>query len=168
MIGPLALFLYVSILMNLAPVKLLELIQPAVEGLGYEFVGAELVGQGKQSILRVYIDTDNKVGILVGDCSKVSHQISGILDVEDPINGQYTLEVSSPGMERPLFTIEHFQRFKGSIIKLELRQATVEGQRKFTGDLLDVKEQIIHLHVDEEEVEIPFSLIKKARIVVKV
>ena len=163
-----ALFLYVSLFMNLAPVKLLELIQPAVEGLGYEFVGAEFVGQGKASILRVYIDTESKVGILVGDCSKVSHQISGILDVEDPISGQYTLEVSSPGMERPLFTVEHFQRFKGSVVKLELRQATLEGQRKFTGDLLDVKEQIIHLHVDEEEVEIPFSLIKKARIVAKV
>ena len=104
--------------MNLAPVKLLDLIQPAVEGLGYEFVGAELVGQGKESILRVYIDTD--AGVLVGDCTKVSHQISGVLDVEDPISGQYNLEVSSPGIERPLFTLEHFERFKGKVVKLEL------------------------------------------------
>ncbi|PCI18333.1 MAG: ribosome maturation factor RimP [Piscirickettsiaceae bacterium] len=150
--------------MNLAPIKLLELIQPAVEGLGYEFVGAEFVGQGKESVLRVYIDSEN--GILVGDCSKVSHQISGVLDVEDPISGQYTLEVSSPGLERPLFSLEHFKRFKGSVVKLELRQATLEGQRKFTGDILEVNKGIICLHVDEEEVEIPFSLIKKARIIV--
>ncbi len=152
--------------MNLAPVKLLDLIQPAVEGLGYEFVGAELVGQGKESILRVYIDTD--AGVLVGDCTKVSHQISGVLDVEDPISGQYNLEVSSPGIERPLFTLEHFERFKGKVVKLELRQATLEGQRKFTGDVLEVNGDVIHLHVDEEEVEIPFSLIKKARIIVNV
>jgi ribosome maturation factor RimP len=152
--------------MNLAPVKLLDLIQPAVEGLGYEFVGAELVGQGKESILRVYIDTE--VGVLVGDCTKVSHQISGVLDVEDPISGQYNLEVSSPGIERPLFTLEHFERFKGKVVKLELRQATLEGQRKFTGDVLEVNGDVIHLHVDEEEVEIPFSLIKKARIIVNV
>jgi ribosome maturation factor RimP len=152
--------------MNLAPVKLLELIQPAVEGLGYEFVGAELVGQGKESILRVYIDTE--AGVLVGDCTKVSHQISGVLDVEDPISGQYNLEVSSPGIERPLFTLEHFERFKGKVVKLELRQATLEGQRKFTGDVLEVNGDVIHLHVDEEEVEIPFSLIKKARIIVNV
>ena len=152
--------------MNLAPVKLLDLIQPAVEGLGYEFVGAELVGQGKESILRVYIDTE--AGVLVGDCTKVSHQISGVLDVEDPISGQYNLEVSSPGIERPLFTLEHFERFKGKVVKLELRQATLEGQRKFTGDVLEVNGDVIHLHVDEEEVEIPFSLIKKARIIVNV
>lgn len=152
--------------MNLAPVKLLELIQPAVEGLGYEFVGAELVGQGRDTVLRVYIDTEN--GVLVGDCSKVSHQISGVLDVEDPISGQYNLEVSSPGIERPLFTLEHFQRFKGSVVQLELRQPTLEGQRKFTGDVLEVKGDVVHLHVDEEEIEIPFSLIKKARIIVNV
>jgi ribosome maturation factor RimP len=151
--------------MNQAPIKILQLIEPAVEGLGYEFVGAEFTGQGRDSTLLVYIDSDN--GILVGDCSKVSHQISGIMDVEDPISGQYRLEVSSPGLDRPLFTLKHFERFKGSVVKLELRQATVEGQRRFTGDILDVKDETVHLHVDEEEIEIPFSMIKKARLEVK-
>jgi ribosome maturation factor RimP len=113
----------------------------------------------------VYIDSE--AGVLVGDCSKVSHQISGIMDVEDPISGQYRLEVSSPGLERPLFTLEHFERFKGSVVKLELRQATLEGQRRFTGEILDVKGDTVHIHVDEEEIEIPFSLIKKARLEVK-
>lgn len=151
--------------MNQAPVKILELIEPIITGLGYEFVGAEFTGQGKSSVLLVYIDSEN--GILVTDCSKVSHQISGVMDVEDPISGQYRLEVSSPGLERPLYTLAHFERFKGSVVKLELRQATLEGQRKFTGDILDVKGDIVHLHVDEEEIEIPFSLIKKAKLVAK-
>ncbi|ORU89531.1 MAG: ribosome maturation factor RimP [Cycloclasticus sp. symbiont of Poecilosclerida sp. M] len=149
--------------MNQAPTKILELIEPVVTGLGYEFVGAELIGQGKASILRVYIDAEGS--ILVTDCSKVSHQISGVMDVEDPISGQYALEVSSPGLERPMFTLEQFSRFKKSTVKLELRQATLEGQRRFTGEILDVVGEIIHLHVDEEEIEIPFALIKKARIV---
>jgi len=151
--------------MNQAPSKILDMIEPAVTGLGYEFVGAEFTGQGRDSVLLVYIDSEK--GILVGDCTKVSHQISGIMDVEDPISGQYRLEVSSPGMERPLFKLEHFERFKGSIVKLELRQATLEGQKKFTGDILDVKDDTVHIHVDEEEIEIPFSLIKKAKLVAK-
>ena len=151
--------------MNQAPVKILEMIEPVITGLGYEFVGAEFTGQGKESVLSVYIDSEN--GILVGDCSKVSHQISGVMDVEDPISGQYRLEVSSPGMERPLFKLEHFERFKGSVVKLELRQATLEGQRRFTGDILSVADETVHIHVDEEEIEIPFSLIKKARLVAK-
>ncbi|MDX2425966.1 MAG: ribosome maturation factor RimP [Cycloclasticus sp.] len=150
--------------MNQAPAKILDLIKPAITGLGYEFVGAEFSGQGKSSVLRVYIDSEN--GILVGDCSKVSHQISGVLDVEDPISGQYTLEVSSPGLERPLFSVEDFARFKGSLVKLELSQSTLEGQRRFTGNILDVKDEIVHLHVDDEEIEIPFSRIKKAKLVV--
>jgi len=151
--------------MNQAPTKILEMIEPAVTGLGYEFVGAEFTGQGRDSVLLVYIDSEK--GILVGDCTKVSHQISGIMDVEDPISGQYRLEVSSPGLERPLFKLEHFERFKGSIVKLELRQATLEGQKKFTGDILDVKDDTVYIHVDEEEIEIPFSLIKKAKLVAK-
>jgi len=153
--------------MNQAPAKILGLIEPAVTGLGYEFVGAEFSGQGKSSVLLVYIDTEDEKGILVTDCSKVSHQISGIMDVEDPISGQYRLEVSSPGMERPLFKLEHFERFKGSVVKLELSQSTLEGQRRFTGDILEVKDDTVHLHVDEEEIEIPFALIKKARLAVK-
>lgn len=151
--------------MNQAPAKIIELIEPAVTGLGYEFVGAEFTGQGKESTLLVYIDSDN--GILVGDCTKVSHQISGIMDVEDPISSQYRLEVSSPGMERPLFTLKHFERFKGSTVKLELSQSTLEGQRRFTGEILEAKDETVHIHVDEEEIEIPFSLIKKARLAVK-
>lgn len=151
--------------MNQAPIRILELIEPVVTGLGYEFVGAEFIGQGREALLRVYIDSAN--GILVTDCSKVSHQISGVMDVEDPISGHYTLEVSSPGMERPLFKLEHFKRFIGSTSKVELSQSTVEGQRRFTGEIVEVTDDKVHLHVDEEEIEVPFALIKKACLVVK-
>jgi len=151
--------------MNQAPVKILQLIEPAVSGVCYWFVGAEVLVQGKEAILRVYIDSVNVV--LVVYCSKVSHQISGVMDVEDPISGQYTLEVSSPGLERPLYTLSHFERFKGSFVKLELSQATLEGQRRFTGDILGVKDESVLLHVDDEEIEIPFARIKKAKLAVK-
>ena len=152
--------------MNQAPVKILELIEPVVTGLGYEFVGAEFIGQGRDALLRVYIDSES--GVLVGDCSKVSHQISGVMDVEDPISSQYTLEVSSPGMERPLFKLEHFAKFVGKEVKLELSQSTLEGQRRFTGEILQITDDKVHLHVDDEEIEIPFALIKKARLVVSI
>jgi len=152
--------------MNQAPVKILELIDPVVTGLGYEFVGAEFIGQGRDALLRVYIDSES--GVLVGDCSKVSHQISGVMDVEDPISSQYTLEVSSPGMERPLFKLEHFAKFVGKEVKLELSQSTLEGQRRFTGEILQITDDKVHLHVDDEEIEIPFALIKKARLVVSI
>lgn len=150
--------------MKQAPAALMKLIEPVVTGLGYEFVGMELVGQGRQSVLRVFIDKEQ--GILVEDCSRVSHQISGVLDVEDPIRGRFTLEVSSPGIDRPLFTLAHFERFVGSTIKLELNQATVEGQKKFRGEILKVNGEVIHLHVEDEEFEIPFGLIQKARLLV--
>ena len=81
--------------------RLRRLLEPAVEGFGYELLGVQLLAQGHHSKLRVYIDSEE--GITVDDCARVSHQVSGVLEVEDPIPGQYTLEVSSPGMDRPLF-----------------------------------------------------------------
>ncbi|HFE37119.1 MAG TPA: ribosome maturation factor RimP, partial [Gammaproteobacteria bacterium] len=88
-----------------------SLVEPVVGSMGYEFVGVEYLSQGKHSILRVYID--QPAGITVDDCSKVSNQLSAMLDVEDPIRGEYHLEVSSPGMDRPLFTGAHFSQFIG-------------------------------------------------------
>ncbi|MDH5614342.1 MAG: ribosome maturation factor RimP, partial [Gammaproteobacteria bacterium] len=85
------------------------LFEPAITAMGYELVGVEYLRQGKQGLLRIYIDSEN--GITVDDCGKVSHQVSGILEVEDPIRENYVLEVSSPGLDRPLYTAEHFVRF---------------------------------------------------------
>jgi len=98
--------------------KITNLIDPVVKDMGYELVGVEYVASGKHSILRIFIDTEHGIGI--EDCEKVSHQLSAVFDVEDPIAGQYNLEVSSPGIERPLFHIGHYQRFLGNDISLRL------------------------------------------------
>ncbi|HEY7865082.1 MAG TPA: ribosome maturation factor RimP, partial [Psychromonas sp.] len=91
--------------------RITEMLAPSVEDLGYELVGIEYIRAGKHSTLRVYIDQEQ--GILVDDCAAVSRQVSAIMDVEDPITNEYTLEVSSPGMNRPLFKAEHYQIFAG-------------------------------------------------------
>jgi len=110
--------------------KLTELLRPAVEGLGYELVGIEHLPMGKHTVLRIYIDSAD--GITVDDCSRVSHQVSGVLEVEEPIKGQFTLEVSSPGIDRPLFNFEQFKKFVGSKVKIKLYHA-IDGKRKITG-----------------------------------
>jgi len=137
--------------------KLTQLLRPAVEGLGYELVGIEHLPMGKHTVLRIYIDSAE--GITVKDCSDVSHQVSGVLEVEEPIKGQFTLEVSSPGIDRPLFNFEQFKKFVGSKVKLKLYHA-IEGKRKITGviesiegDDINVKdvesEHIFQLQIDD-------------------
>ena len=98
--------------------QLQALLAPVVEALGYECWGLEYMSQGRHSLLRIYIDHAN--GVLVEDCEKVSRQVSGVLDVEDPISSEYTLEVSSPGMDRPLFTLELFAKHAGELVKIKL------------------------------------------------
>ncbi|MEN9461286.1 MAG: ribosome maturation factor RimP, partial [Pseudomonadota bacterium] len=98
-----------------------QLFEPAVTALGYELVGVERLSFGRRgALLRVYIDSPT--GITVDDCGRVSHQISGILDVEEPIKSDYTLEVSSPGLDRPLFALEHYVRFVGKEVSLRLHR----------------------------------------------
>jgi len=101
---------------------LLDLFGPEVAAIGYELLGIELNQNGHGSILRVYIDKDD--GIMIDDCVLVSQQLAGLLDVEDPIKGNYELEVSSPGLDRPLFTIEQFNKFVGDTVKLKLYRKT--------------------------------------------
>lgn len=141
-----------------------ELIEPAVLALGYELWGVQLISQGRHSTLRIYIDSPE--GILVEDCAKVSHQVSGILDVEDPIKPQYTLEVSSPGIDRPLFTLEHYKRYIGEEVTVRLR-VPFDGRRKFAGLLTAVESDDIVIRVEDEEFLLPFDAIDKANIVFK-
>ena len=146
-----------------ASAKVLQLLEPIVEGLGYEFVGAEYLPQGKHSLLRVYID-NQETGIGVDDCERVSRQVSSMLDVEDPISGHYTLEVSSPGLDRPLFRPEHFERFVGHEVKL-LLSAPVNGGRKMTAELQAINDNVVTLVLEGEQVEIDFDNIEKAHLV---
>jgi len=148
--------------MRTAPANIHKLIEPVVSALGYELVGIEYLAQGRRSLLRIYIDHTD--GINVHDCERVSHQVSGVLDVEDAIRGQYTLEVSSPGLDRPLFTKEQFQRFIGSEVNIRLSIAQ-QGRKKFKGILRGIDDTNVFLHVDEEEISLPFNAIEKANLV---
>lgn len=140
-----------------------DLIRPTVSALGVELWGVEHIVQGRFSVLRVYIDKGGD-GITIEDCEKVSRQISGIFDVEDPIAGEYTLEVSSPGMDRPLFELAQFARYVGSVVAVRLR-APLEGRRKFKGVIQKVEADAVCLLVDEKEYVLPAATIDKANLV---
>ncbi|HHH9625287.1 ribosome maturation factor RimP [Pseudomonas paraeruginosa] len=142
--------------------QLQALLAPVVEALGYECWGVEFIFQGRHSVLRVYIDRPE--GILIDDCEAVSRQVSGILDVEDPISGEYTLEVSSPGMDRPLFTLEQFAKHAGEQVKIRLR-SPYEGRRNYQGILRGVEEQDVVVLVDDHEYLLPIDSIDKANII---
>lgn len=133
-----------------------------VAALGYELVGVEHVPQGRHSMLRLYIDRDD--GVTVDDCERVSRQVSALLDVEDPIPGEYVLEVSSPGLHRPLLNAEHFQRFAGHPVRLRLTQP-MEGRRRFSGLLQGLRGDQVLLLVDGVEVALPLAKIDKANLV---
>lgn len=136
-----------------------------VTAMGYQFVGCEWQRQGRSTLLRIYIDHES--GITVEDCARVSRQVSAMLDVEDPVKERYTLEVSSPGLDRPLFEMAHYQKYIGSRVKVSL-YTPVNNRRRFVGELLQVNEMNIHLMVDAEEVIFPFSNIEKARLVANI
>lgn len=138
------------------------LIEPAVQALKYELVDVELSGGAGQAVLRIYIDSPD--GINVDDCAKVSRQVSALLDVEDPIPGHYTLEVSSPGLDRPLVTHADFVRFTGALIKAKVTQPIL-GRRNFTGRLVEVDGDRIVVEVDNESYDLTLSNIEKARLV---
>ncbi|HEK3494126.1 TPA: ribosome maturation factor RimP [Pseudomonas aeruginosa] len=142
--------------------QLQALLAPVVEALGYECWGVEFISQGRHSVLRVYIDRPE--GILIDDCEAVSRQVSGILDVEDPISGEYTLEVSSPGMDRPLFTLEQFAKHAGEQVKIRLR-SPYEGRRNYQGILRGAEEQDVVVLVDDHEYLLPIDSIDKANII---
>ena len=113
-------------------------------------------------MLRVYIDHED--GITLDDCTSVSHQLSGVLDVEDPIRGHYDLEVSSPGLDRPLFTVEHYERFRGRKVRVKLA-AKLDGRRNHEGLLAGVRDAELILDVDGEIRNLPLDMIESARLV---
>jgi ribosome maturation factor RimP len=139
-----------------------DMFEPTIKALGLELWGIEFQSRGKQSVLRVFIES--AMGVTVEDCETVSRQLSGILDVEDPIGGEYRLEVSSPGMDRRLFTLQQFAEFVGSTVSIKLRQA-VEGRRKIKGTILKVKDGNIFVKEDDREIEFPFIEVERANIV---
>ena len=144
--------------------KLFSIINPSINDLGYELLGVEYVSSGKHSVLRLYIDSEKGIG--VNDCEKVSRQVSAIMDVEDPISGQYNLEVSSPGIERPLFKVAHYQRFLGHDVRLRTYRP-LDGRRNFTGAIGSVSEtsNTFELVTELGLVTLDIDLIEKANLV---
>lgn len=141
--------------------KLTEMLGPTITALGYELWGIEYLSRGRDSVLRIYIDSVE--GITVDDCARVSHQVSGLLDVEDPIQGEYNLEVSSPGLDRPLFYLSQYENFKDCRVHIRLAEE-VKNRRKFSGTLLGVKENSVEIMVDKEVFVIDFDKILKAHV----
>ncbi|MBI1423074.1 MAG: ribosome maturation factor RimP [Gammaproteobacteria bacterium] len=143
--------------------RVMGLLEPTVTALGYELLGVEYLAQGKHSRLRVYIDSPDGIGL--EDCETVSHQVSGVLDVDDPIQGQYSLEVSSPGMDRPLFRPDHFARFVGGKVKLRLSRP-LNGQRNFHGRIDSVKDGEVYISMDDGgQLAVSIEDIEKANLV---
>ncbi len=143
--------------------QLCELLAPTIENMGYELVGVEYHPNSVNALLRVYIDKPE--GIVLDDCVAVNEQVSGILDVEDPIAGKYTLEISSPGLDRPLFKLKDFQRFVGSQVKIRLARP-IARQRNFKGEIIAVNEEsVVIANAAGEQVELDIKFIEVARLI---
>jgi ribosome maturation factor RimP len=143
--------------------QLWEMFEPVVQGLGYALVEIEYQPNPKHGVLRLSIDREDG-DIQLDDCTAVSHQISALLDVEEPLSGRFNLEVSSPGLDRPLRKIEDFQKFIGEIVKLKTSMA-LAGQRNFKGQLLAVENDELVLDCDHKQIRVPHAAIDKARLV---
>lgn len=137
------------------------LLAPTVEALGFDLWGLEVLSQGRHSLLRLYIEGEN--GVSIDDCAAVSRQVSGVLDVEDPINGEYTLEVSSPGVDRLLFVPDHYAAYIGEWIELRLR-VPFEGRRKIKGTLKGLEGEEVVVQVEDQEFLLPYSAIERAQV----
>lgn len=142
--------------------ELAALLEPSIARLGYELSDLEVRLGGKGGLVRVFIDSPDGIGL--ADCEKVSEAVSALLDVEDPVPGDYNLEVSSPGLDRKLTKIEHFQRFTGEIVKVSMR-FPVEGRRRFRGKLMSVDKEEIVVEVDGQMHSLALTTIDTARLV---
>lgn len=142
--------------------KLQAMLEPLVESLGYEIVLLEFNAHKGSALVRLYIDA--VAGVTLGDCERVSKEVEGLLDVEDPIPQNYRLEVSSPGLDRPLVKLAHFERFAGQHAKVQLIGPKA-GRRKFSGVLRGVKDGRVLLDTAEGPVELTLDEIERARLV---
>ena len=143
---------------------LMRLLEPPIEALGFELVDLELAQAGRGGLLRIFIDRPKPdASVTVEDCAAVSHAVSELLEIEDPIKGHYTLEVSSPGFDRILRKREHFERFMGERIAAELK-LPINGRRRFVGVLKSMADDSIVVDVDGQLHSLPLERIQKARL----
>ncbi|MBU2896314.1 ribosome maturation factor RimP [Vibrio hepatarius] len=144
--------------------QLTEMLEAPVVALGYELVGLEFIRAGEHSTLRIFIDHED--GITVDGCAEVSRQVSAVMDVEDPITVAYNLEVSSPGLERPLFKAEHYEQFIGHEVSIVLKMSVV-NRRKWKGIIHSIEGETVTVNIDGNEEEFALSNISKANLIPK-
>lgn len=142
--------------------KLVALVKPIVSGLNYELYHLEFVKEGNENYLRIYIDKETG-GISLEDCEKVSRAVSEMLDVEDPIVEAYYLEVSSPGIDRTLYTEEHLQKYVGSKILVKL-SGLLDGKKKYEGELIAFNSEELNINSEGHEVSIPRSKVSSVNL----
>lgn len=142
--------------------ELARLLEPTIARMGYELTDLEMKIGGRDGLVRIFIDRPEGIGL--DDCEAVSRQVSALLDVEDPVPGHYTLEVSSPGLDRKLTKPAHFRRFIGDDVRVKMR-FPVAGRRKFRGKLIAANEETIEVEVDGEPHRLPMATIDTARLV---
>ena len=142
-------------------IELRSLLEPVIERSGYELVHVTL-GGSKTRVLRMFIDAPG--GITVDDCERVSRRVSDVLDVEDMFDGEYTLEVSSPGLDRPLVKQEHFEQAHGKNVSVRMQNLYL-GRRNFRGSLVEVRSDAVLVEVDGEQYELLYSEMQKAHLV---
>lgn len=138
-----------------------QMVAPVATALGCELWGLEYLTQGRYTTVRIFIDGPN--GVSLDDCERVSRQVSAVFDVEDPIDGEYTLEVSSPGVDRPLYSEAQYVRYVGETISVRLRIAR-DGRRRFKGVITKVENGDVFLQVDNKEVQLSIDTIDKANV----
>lgn len=139
------------------------LIGPIVEAMGFSLVRVQILGRSRPR-LQVMAERTDGESMLVEDCAAISRAVSAVLDVEDPIAGAYTLEVSSPGIDRPLVRLADFDRFAGFEAKIEMDLA-VDGRRRFQGRLLGTEGDAVRLRMEDSEVVLPYADIRRAKLV---
>jgi len=159
-------FLFLGLALIKMRDALIRLLEPPIEALGFELVDIEVAREGRGGVLRIFIDRraeDSATGVTVDDCARVSHAVSELLEIHDPIKGNYTLEVSSPGFDRILRTRAHFERFVGERIFAELK-LPMDGRRRFIGLLKSASSDTIVVEVDGKAYGLPLDRIQKARL----
>lgn len=142
--------------------QLIDLLEPVVTAMGFELVELELVVVGGNRTLRLYIDAPGGVGL--DDCEAVSHAVEEVLDVEDPIPERYSLEISSPGVDRPLRKPADYERFAGEKVKVKTF-GPINGQKSFTGALIGLQEEQVVVETPEGRTAIPLDQVAKAHLV---
>lgn len=147
--------------------RIANLIRPTIESLGFELWGFDYNTQGNYTTLRIYVDGTEGKGITLDQCAIVSREVSAVLDVEDPINTRYQLEVSSPGIDRTLYTIDQFKKYIGENVKIKLQSAQ-NGRRQFEAEIIKIEDDTLYLKAENDAFNIAFCDIQKAKLKLKI